>query len=76
MCVFNASVSCICLPVVAIILYVRFFILLLSPVAIFIGHNFMVGKSFVRDYSGISLDSVNLVRVERHLTFSTRFSDF
>ena len=36
----------------------------------------MVGKSFVRDYSGISLDSVNLVRVERHLTFSTRFSDF
>ena len=28
----------------------------------FIGHNLMFGKSFVRDYSSISLDSVNLVR--------------
>jgi len=28
----------------------------------FVGHNFMFGKSFVRDYSGIPLDTVNLVR--------------
>ena len=35
MCVLNASVSCISLPVVAIIfLYVQFFVLFLSPVAI------------------------------------------
>ena len=27
-----------------------------------IGHNIMFGKSFVQDYSGISLYSVNLVR--------------
>ena len=28
----------------------------------FNGHNLMFGKSFVRDYSSISLDSVNLVK--------------
>ena len=28
----------------------------------FIGHNIMFGKSFVRDYSGVSLYSVNLIR--------------
>ena len=28
----------------------------------FVGHHFMFGKSFVRDYSGIPLDTVNLVR--------------
>ena len=43
----------------------------------FIGHNIMFGKSFVRDYSGVSLYSVNLVRELRlgQLTFGTRFSD-
>ena len=34
MCVSNASISCTSLPVVAIILYFQFFVLLLFPVAI------------------------------------------
>ena len=42
----------------------------------FNGHNLMFGKSFVQDYSSISLDSVNLVRELRQLTFCTRLSDF
>ena len=46
MCVFNASVSCISLPVVAIILYAQFFVLLLSCHN-FIGHNIMFGKSLI-----------------------------
>ena len=42
----------------------------------FIGNNLMFGKSFVWDYSGISLDSVNLVRELRDNSFCVpRFSD-
>ena len=33
----------------------------------FVGHNFMFGKSFVRDYSGIPLDTVNLVREKQNV---------
>ena len=62
MCVSSTSVSCISLPVVAIIfLYVEFFVRLLSCHN-FIGHNLMFGTSFVQDYSSIPLDLFNLVR--------------
>ena len=75
MCVFNASVSCISLPVVAIIFVCTVFCSASLSCHNFIGHNIMFGKSFVQDYSGISLQSVNLVGELRQLTFCTRFSD-
>ena len=62
MCVFNASASCISLPVVAIIFVCTVFCSASLSCHNFIGHNIMFGKSFVRDYSGVSLYSVNLIR--------------
>ena len=69
MFVFNASLSCINLLVVV-------FQSASLSCRNFMGHNLLFGKSFAWDYSRIPSDSVNLVRVERKLTFCTRFSDF
>ena len=63
MFVFNASLSCINLLVVAVIvLYNTVFQSASLSCCNFIGHNLMFGKSSVRDYSSIPSDSVNLVR--------------